>query len=36
MNRTPPTIRGLVMGVYTAFLDIALGFGLPVLGLVAQ
>jgi MFS family permease len=28
--------RGLVMGIYTVFLDIALGFGSPVLGFVAH
>lgn len=36
MRRTPPESRGLVMGAYTAFLDIALGFGTPALGLVGK
>ena len=35
VRRAPPHGRGLVMGIYTAFLDVALGFGSPVLGLVA-
>jgi MFS family permease len=33
--RVPPQSRGLAMGAYTAFLDLALGLGGPVLGLVA-
>jgi MFS family permease len=33
--RAPPQSRGLVMGIYTAFLDVALGFGTPALGLIA-
>jgi len=35
VRRTPPRSRGLAMGAYTAFLDIALGFGSPALGLIA-
>jgi MFS family permease len=35
VRRAPPQSRGLVMGAYTAFLDLALGFGTPGLGLVA-
>src|SRR6185437_6445115 len=35
VRRVPPQNRGLAMGAYTAFLDIALGFGSPALGLVA-
>jgi len=35
VRRSPPQSRGLVMGMYTAFLDVALGFGTPVLGLIA-
>jgi MFS family permease len=35
VRRAPPESRGLVMGLYTAFLDIALGFGTPALGIVA-
>jgi MFS family permease len=34
--RTPPESRGLAMGAYTVFLDVALGFGTPVLGLIAS
>ena len=34
-RRAPPHSRGLAMGAYTAFLDVALGFGSPSLGLVA-
>lgn len=30
----PPQNRGLAMGAYTAFLDVALGFGTPALGLL--
>jgi predicted MFS family arabinose efflux permease len=33
--RAPPEGRGLAMGIYTAFLDVALGLGSPVLGLIA-
>jgi predicted MFS family arabinose efflux permease len=32
----PPQDRGLAVGAYTAFLDVALGFGTPALGLVAE
>ena len=32
----PPQSRGLDMGAYTAFLDVALGFGTPALGLLAD
>lgn len=35
VRRAPPGSRGLVMGVYTVFLDVALGFGPPALGLIA-
>ena len=35
VRRAPPQSRGLAMGVYTVFLDVALGFGSPTLGLVA-
>jgi MFS family permease len=35
VRRAPPHSRSLVMGAYTAFLDVALGFGSPSLGLVA-
>jgi MFS family permease len=35
VRRAPPQSRGLAMGAYTAFLDLALGFGTPVLGLIA-
>lgn len=31
-----PQNRGLAMGAYTAFLDVALGFGTPTLGLLAE
>jgi MFS family permease len=34
VRRVPPQSHGLAMGAYTAFLDIALGFGTPVLGLI--
>lgn len=34
-QRVPARSRGLVMGAYTAFLDVALGFGIPLLGLFA-
>jgi MFS family permease len=36
VRRAPPQSRGLVMGMYTAFLDVALGFGTPALGLIAN
>jgi predicted MFS family arabinose efflux permease len=32
----PADSRGLAMGAYTAFLDLALGFGTPALGLLAN
>jgi MFS family permease len=32
----PAQSRGLAMGAYTAFLDVALGFGTPALGLLAD
>jgi predicted MFS family arabinose efflux permease len=35
VRRAPPQSRGLVMGMYTAFLDVALGFGTPALELIA-
>jgi MFS family permease len=35
MKRVPPQSRGLAMGAYTVFLDVALGFGSPALGLLA-
>jgi predicted MFS family arabinose efflux permease len=35
VRRAPPQSRGVAMGAYTAFLDVALGFGSPALGLVA-
>ena len=36
VRRAPPEQQGLAVGVYTAFLDLALGFLVPVLGLVAS
>jgi MFS family permease len=36
IRRVPPQDRGLAMGAYTAFLDVALGFGTPALGLLAS
>jgi len=36
VRRAPPQSRGLVMGTYTACLDVALGFGSPALGLIAS
>jgi len=35
LRRAPPQSRGVVMGIYTAFLDVALGLGSPALGLLA-
>jgi MFS family permease len=35
VRRAPPRSRGLAMGAYTVFLDVALGFGSPALGLIA-
>jgi MFS family permease len=34
VRRAPPERRGLAMGAYTVFLDVALGFGTPILGLI--
>jgi MFS family permease len=34
VRRSPPQSRGLAMGAYTIFLDVALGFGSPALGLI--
>ncbi|TFW08145.1 MFS transporter [Oxalobacteraceae bacterium OM1] len=36
MHATPPESRGLAMGAYTAFLDLALGVSGPVLGWIAS
>ncbi|MFO1068661.1 MAG: hypothetical protein U1E14_09075 [Geminicoccaceae bacterium] len=36
MLRTPPESRGVVTGIYTAFLDVAMGLGGPLLGLVGS
>jgi MFS family permease len=36
VRMVPPQNRGLAMGAYTAFLDVALGFGTPGLGLLAD
>ena len=36
VHRAPPQCRGLAMGAYTAFLDLALGLANPALGLVAS
>jgi MFS family permease len=36
VQRAPAQSRGLAMGAYTAFLDVALGFGTPALGLLAD
>ena len=35
VRRTPPGTQGLAMGVYTAFLDLALGILSPLIGLLA-
>jgi len=35
VRRAPPESRGLAMGAYTAFLDVALGLASPALGLIA-
>ena len=35
VRRAPPESRALAMGAYTACLDVALGFGTPLLGGVA-
>jgi MFS family permease len=34
VRRAPPESRGLAMGAYTVFLDVALGFGTPLLGMI--
>ena len=34
VRRAPDESRGLAMGAYTVFLDVALGFGTPILGLI--
>lgn len=36
VHRAPANSRGLAMGAYTVFLDVALGFGTPALGLIAN
>jgi MFS family permease len=36
VRRAPVESRGLAMGAYTAFLDVALGFGTPLLGLIGS
>jgi MFS family permease len=36
MRLVPAENRGVVMGAYTAFLDVALGFGTPALGFLAD
>lgn len=36
VRRVPPQNRGLAMGAYTAFLDLALGIASPTLGLLAH
>jgi MFS family permease len=36
VRHVPMQSRGLAMGAYTAFLDVALGFGTPALGLLAD
>jgi MFS family permease len=36
VRRVAPQSRGLAMGAYTVFLDVALGFGGPALGLLAS
>jgi MFS family permease len=35
VRHAPPQSRGLAMGAYTVFLDVALGFSSPALGLIA-
>jgi MFS family permease len=35
IHLTPPQSRGVTMGTYTAFLDLALGIASPALGLIA-
>jgi MFS family permease len=36
VRRAPPQSRGLALGAYTVFLDVALGFGSPALGVAAE
>jgi predicted MFS family arabinose efflux permease len=36
VRRAPPEARGLAVGAYTAFLDLALGIANPGLGLIAS
>lgn len=36
VRRAPPDSRGLAMGAYTVFLDVAMGIGTPALGLIAN
>jgi MFS family permease len=36
VQSAPSQARGLAMGAYTVFLDVALGFGTPALGLIAS
>jgi MFS family permease len=36
VRAVPPQNRGLAMGAYTGFLDVALGFGTPTLGFLAE
>lgn len=36
VRRVPPANRGIAMGVYNAFLDLTLGLGSPLLGLLAS
>lgn len=36
IRRAPPEARGLAMGTYTVFFDITMGFGIPLLGAVAN
>jgi len=36
IRRTPPEAHGLAMGTYTAFFDLTMGIGTPVLGYVAN
>ena len=35
VQRVPPASRGMAMGIYNAFLDLTLGLGSPLLGLLA-
>ena len=36
IRRTPPEAHGLAMGTYTAFFDLTMGIGTPILGYVAN